>query len=145
MPDTDLSIPLNGDTLARLDAHGREEGETREAAVARLLEEGLRMARHRGVVFRPGPAGRRASLFDGPDVWQVAYIFRDEALDTDQSRLDAIFDTCAAMSLDYIQAEAAVHYYIEYRDEIDEWMRSNDEEAERGYAEWLAKQQTVGE
>ena len=143
MTGGELAITLGGDTLDRLDEHGCEEGESREEAAARLVEEGLRMVKHPGVVFQPGAMGRRASLSDGPDVWQVAYIFRDEPLDSDKSILDAISDTCAVMDLDYGQAETAVRYYIEYRDEVDDLMRLNDEESERGYAEWLRKQELV--
>ena len=36
---------------------------------------------------------------------------------------------------------AAIHYYIEYHDEIDEWMRILDEESERAQAEWLRKRE----
>lgn len=138
-----LSVELDDAALQALDEHAREEGESRQDAAARLLEEGLRMAKHPGVVFRPGPVGRRAALSDGPDIWQVAYIFRDEPLDSDAAVLDAISDTCSVMALSYGQAQAAVRYYIEYRSEIDEWMRNNDEEADRGYAEWLRKQELI--
>src|ERR1700737_2084300 len=41
------------------------------AAANLLVDEGLRMAEHPGVVFRDGPTGRRAGLVGGPDVWEV--------------------------------------------------------------------------
>jgi hypothetical protein len=41
------------------------------AATNLLVDEGLRMAEHPGVVFRDGPTGRRAGLAGGPDVWEV--------------------------------------------------------------------------
>ena len=41
------------------------------AAANLLVDEGLRMAEHPGVVFRDGPTGRRASLGGGPDVWEI--------------------------------------------------------------------------
>src|ERR1700737_2107110 len=41
------------------------------AAANLLVDEGLRMAEHPGVVFRDGPTGRRAGLAGGPDVWEV--------------------------------------------------------------------------
>lgn len=37
----------------------------------RLIDEGLRMEAHPGVVFRGGPAGRRAVLAGGPEVSDV--------------------------------------------------------------------------
>src|ERR1700680_500519 len=41
------------------------------AAANLLVDEGLRMTEHPGVVFRDGPTGRRAGLAAGPDVWEV--------------------------------------------------------------------------
>lgn len=49
----------------------RHPGWTRSSAAARLVDEGLRMEEHPGVIFRDGPAGRRACLIGGPDVWEV--------------------------------------------------------------------------
>ena len=141
MPDTDLSIPLDGDTLARLDAHGREDGETREDAAARLLDEGLRMAKHPWVFFRTGPAGRRAVLMGGPDVWQVAHIFRDEPLATEAAIERATEDAVQEVGQPHHLMRAAVLYYRDYRDEVDGWMRGNAEEAERAYAEWLRERE----
>src|SRR5437879_4473781 len=50
-----------------------KERRTNPLTLARtLIEEGLRRERHPGVVFRDGPAGRRAAI-EGRriDVWQV--------------------------------------------------------------------------
>ena len=44
----------------------------------RYVEEGLRMDAHPGIVFRDGPAGRRAGLASGPDVWEVIMVFLAE-------------------------------------------------------------------
>src|ERR1700736_5874402 len=41
------------------------------AAANLLVDEGLRTDEYPGVVFRDGPAGRRAGLAGGPDVWEV--------------------------------------------------------------------------
>lgn len=43
---------------------------------ARLVDEGLRMDEHPGVMFREGPMGRRATLVGGPDVWEVIRALR---------------------------------------------------------------------
>ena len=67
-----ISIGLDGDSLERLDEHSRETGESRSAAAERLIEEGLRMAQHPGIVFRDGATGRRPALADGPQVWALA-------------------------------------------------------------------------
>ena len=141
MPDGELSITLGGDTLDRLDEHGCEEGESREEAAARLVEEGLRMVKYPWVFFRTGPDGRRAVLMGGPDVWQVAYIFRDEPLDTEEAVERAVADAAAAMGQPHHLMRAAALYYRDHRSEIDGWMRSNDEEAERAHAQWLRERE----
>jgi hypothetical protein len=46
-------------------------GMSLSSAANRLVDEALRMSEHPGIVFRPGPTGRRAGLVVGPDVWEV--------------------------------------------------------------------------
>src|SRR5471030_2746562 len=41
------------------------------SAANRLVDEALRMTEHPGIIFRPGPTGRRAALYGGPDIWEV--------------------------------------------------------------------------
>ena len=123
-----ISIGLEGDSLERLDEHSRETGESRSAAAARLIEEGLRMARHPGIVFRDGATGRRPALADGPQVWALARIFRERPLDSDDAIERVAADTAERMELPPHAVLAAIRYYLEYRDEIDDWMRRLDEE-----------------
>ncbi len=138
-----ISIGLDGDSLERLDEHSREMGESRSAAAERLIEEGLRIARHPWVFFRTGPAGRRAVLMGGPDVWQVAGYFLDEPMDSEQAIERAVDHTVELMGQPHHLVRAAVLYYLDYRDEIDAWIRRNDEEAERAEAEWLRKREPL--
>ena len=49
----------------------RHPGLTRSAVAARYVDEGLRMDEHPGILFRDGPAGRRATVVGGPDVWEI--------------------------------------------------------------------------
>lgn len=137
-----LSIELDGALLNMLDEHGREEGESRDEAAARLLEEGLRMAKHPWIFFRTEPAGRRPVLMGGPDVWIVARLFRDLPLDSEEA-VERAADHAIAL-LTHVPRHimlAAIHYYIDYHDEIDEWLRILDEGAERAEAEWLRKRE----
>src|SRR6202043_4196591 len=41
------------------------------SASNRLVDEALRMHEHPLIAFKDGPAGRRARLVGGPDVWEV--------------------------------------------------------------------------
>ena len=54
----------------------RHPGLTASSVAARLVDEGLRMEEHPGVIFRNGPMGRRATLVGGPDVWEVIRALR---------------------------------------------------------------------
>ena len=138
-----ISIGLEGDSLERLDEHSRETGESRSAAAERLIEEGLRMARHPGIVFRDGATGRRPALADGPQVWALARIFREWPLGSDDAIERAAADTAERMELPPHAVLAAIRYYLEYRDEIDDWMRRLDEEADQAKAAWLRKREPL--
>src|SRR5438094_8016264 len=98
----------------------------------RLIDEGLRMADHPGVVFRDGPSGRRAALAYGPDVWEVV----DTLQRTGKTGEKAIAAAAAWGELSLAQVRAAVRYYADFRDEIDERIRLNREEADREHAAW---------
>lgn len=106
-------------------------------------EEKRRMKRHPGIVFRDGATGRRPALADGPQVWVLAGLVRDELLDSDEARERAAADTAEHMELPVHDVLAAIRYYLDYRDEIDEWLHRTGEEAERAEAEWLRKQQLL--
>ena len=137
-----VSIQLDDATSGELDEHVRETGESRSAATERLVEEGLRMARHPWVFFRTEPAGRRPVLMGGPDVWMVARLFRELPLDSEEAIERAADHSIALLShLPRHMVLAAIRYYVEYHDEIDEWMRILDDESERAEAEWLRKRE----
>jgi hypothetical protein len=63
-----ISIRMLDETREQLEAAAEARGGTRSALAQRYIEEGLRMDRHPGIVFRPGAAGRRPGLAGGPDV-----------------------------------------------------------------------------
>lgn len=66
------SIRFDDPVSDRLTSYvARHPGATRSSAVARYVDEGLRMDEHPGVLFREGPVGRRATVVGGPDVWEV--------------------------------------------------------------------------
>lgn len=69
----------------------RHPGWTRSSTAARLVDEGLRMEEHPGVIFRNGPAGRRACLVGGPDVWEVIRaVMSARAAEADLSRSEIV-------------------------------------------------------
>ena len=65
------SFRLDDKLLERLDAESRASSVSTTSLVSSLLDEGLKTREFPGVVYRPGPTGRRAGLVGGPDVWEV--------------------------------------------------------------------------
>jgi uncharacterized protein (DUF433 family) len=135
-----FSMRLAPATLGRLDRQARNRGESKTRVGERLIEEGLRMAEHPMIVFRDGPAGRRAALFGGPDVWEVI-----GPLQGGEEKGEAA--VAALMGLGIVtraQAQAALRYYADYPEEIDRRIRQNQETADREYAAWQRAQDALG-
>jgi uncharacterized protein (DUF433 family) len=111
----------------------RERGTNPLSLARTLIDEALRRERHPGIVFREGAAGRRAAL-EGRrlDVWQVM----ETVWDSDGK----IGDAASFLGLRPDQVQAAVAYYADYRNEIDEWVLLNQQEAERLEAAWERQQ-----
>jgi hypothetical protein len=109
------SFRLSSDLLARLEQEASAVGMTVSALVTELLEEGLRVRRFPGVVFREGPAGRRAGLVGGPDVWEVVRDVRA----TPGRGAAKIRRVAADAGLSASQVGLAVDYYAAFPDEVD--------------------------
>lgn len=104
-------------------------GESRSRLAARLIDEGLRMDAHPGIVFRPGPGGRRPALAGGPDVWEVVRVLRD----IEDHGEAAIAKTAKLTGLAIHQVRTAARYYQEFAPEVDAWIAEVDREAEEAY------------
>ena len=139
MASQHLTMRLDPETFRRLEAHRRQWGTSRSEVGRTLLEEGLRMEEHPGIVFRNGLGGRRAGLSGGPDVWEVARVFRT-AGSAGLSGDDAVQRACEALDLTLEQARCALHYYATFTAEVDAWIERVDEEAARAEAAWLKEQ-----
>ena len=124
-------------TLDRLDLGARRRGEAKARTAERVIDEGLRMEDHPGIVFRDGPSGRRAALATGPDVLEVIETLNGTGLSGEQ----AIAATVEWGDLTPIAVRAAVRYYADYRDEIDDRILLNRQEAKRQRAAWERAQE----
>lgn len=131
-----FSMRMTDALASELEARAHRTGESRSRIAHRLLEEGLRMEAHPGIIFRDGPAGRRPAVVGGPDVWEIIRIATNTGTAGDAA-VDAIVEY---LELTPWQARAAVSYYSTYPEEIDAWTRSNDELGERMEAAWLREQ-----
>jgi uncharacterized protein (DUF433 family) len=134
-----FSIRMSQQTLARLDLGARRRGEAKARTAERLIDEGLRMEDHPGVVFRDGPSGRRAALAGGPDVWEVVETLKGTGLAGEQ----AIATTAEWGALTHAQVHAAVRYYADFRDEVDERIEFNSQEADRQRAAWVRAREAL--
>jgi hypothetical protein len=119
-------IRIGHQTLATLRARSRRKGEPISRLAERYIEEGLRADDHPGIVFREGPAGRRAGLVGGPDVWEIIGALRTLP-EKGERRVAALAER---LGLSEPRVRAAVRYYGEYPDEIDVWIAANEAEAE---------------
>ena len=95
-------------------------GMSLSSAANRLVDEALRMSEHPGIMFRPGPTGRRAGLVAGPDVWEVVRAVKsarahEPGLAEDELLTLIAENTGIAVHL----IHAAVHYWASYPDEVD--------------------------
>jgi len=105
----------------------------------RLIDEGLRMADHPGVIFKDGPSGRRAALAYGPDVWEVIKFLRE----VDERGPAAIDAAAEAFAVDTSRIATAISYYGDYAGEIDTEIADADEASARAEAAWRVQQQLI--
>ena len=120
-------IRIEAETLGALRERSAQTGEPIVRLAQRYIDEGMRLDRHPGIVFRDGPAGRRPVVVGGPDVWEVIAAARS-APERGGELIEALVERIGVPS-DKIRV--AVRYYAEHPDEIDRWIAMVDEEAER--------------
>jgi hypothetical protein len=127
-------------TLATLRERSKRRGEPLARLAQRYIEEGLRTDDHPGIVFRDGPAGRRAGLAGGPDVWEVVGALRSTP-ESGDARVAAL---AGRIGLSEAKVRTAIRYYSEYPEEIDSWIAANDAEAERLEAAFARERELLG-
>jgi hypothetical protein len=123
-----FSARFSADVVEMLDARSERLGQSKARVAERLIEEGLRVEEHPGIVFRSGPTGRRAGIAGGPDVWEIA---RDLKGATAEGATDPLAAVGRISGLDRAVVELAAGYYAAYPDDIDERIRMNEQAAER--------------
>ena len=120
-------IRIESDTLDALRERSVQTGEPIVRLAQRYIDEGMRLDRHPGIVFRNGPAGRRPVVVGGPDVWEVVAAARSAP-----ERGDVLVGALSSrVGVSPEKIRSAVRYYAEYPDEIDRWITAVEEEADR--------------
>jgi hypothetical protein len=113
--------------LERLENLSKREGQPRSRVAEQLIDEGVRMREIPGIVFRPGPTGRRAALADGPDVWEIVR----GLMQARAGEGNPIERLMASTNLREDQIRLAADYYAAYPEEIDARIREDEEAAAR--------------
>jgi hypothetical protein len=139
---TRRSVRFDDDVDAHLRAYvAARPGLSTSAAANRLIDEGLRMADHPAIVFRDGPAGRRAVVVGGPDVWEIVRAVKSAR--THEGELDGD-ETVALVARNTGTSErqirAAVRYWSQFPDEIDEQIHTADEAEKQALDAWRREQ-----
>jgi hypothetical protein len=121
------SFRLPEDLMDRIEAEAAAAGTSVTALVAAVLDEGFKIRRFPGVVYRDGPTGRRAALVGGPDVWEVVRAVRAAAGKGEQ-RVRRVADE---RGLPVELVRLAVDFYAAFSAEIDSRIAADDEAARR--------------
>ncbi len=108
------SLRLSPETRRAVEALARQRGESLNAALRRIIDEGVRMARCPGILFADGPSGRRACIAGtGIDVWEVTRTLR--SCQGNESAMRALYP-----QLTHAQITSALRYAKTFPDEIAE-------------------------
>lgn len=130
------TLRLEPRTRQGLAERARRAGVAERTLAQRYVEEGLRHDMNPLIQFLDGPSGRRASLIGhGLDVWEIVATVRDND--------GSIEEAAQYLQIPVGLVEAAVAYYGEYREEIDEQIELNEAEYERGRAAAAAGEQAL--
>jgi uncharacterized protein (DUF433 family) len=116
-----------------------EEVELPQATLAeRYIEEGLRMDEHPLIFFRSGAAGRRPALLGTRlDVGTV--------VETVRQHNGSVEETAEYLDVPVGHIEECLRYYIDYKDEVDEWLNRARRDAERERELWTRRQEALVE
>jgi hypothetical protein len=122
MPRSTTSIRLDDTLRTRLAQLADEQGTTVTELIERFVREGLDTAAHPGVVFKPGPSGRRAALAGGPDVWEIVSALRH----THGSEAERVAAVVAQFGVHERQVALALDYAAAHRKEVETRIQAHE-------------------
>jgi hypothetical protein len=112
-------------------------GMSLSSAANRLVDEALRTSEHPGIVFRPGPTGRRAALAGGPDVWEVVRAVRSaHSAGPKLARDDLISLVHENTGIPVRLIGTAVRYWASYPEEVDAEITAADAAEDAAERAW---------
>lgn len=116
---------LRGPTLRELQEEATRYRTPPRTLAEEMIEEGVKMRRHPGIVFSERGSGRRDAVLVGRprlSVWQVIGVVRGS---------DSLAEAADHLSLDIGSVERAVVYYKDHPQEIEAAMAENEAAFER--------------
>lgn len=117
------SVRLDNELRRQLSAQAAREGTTVTELIERFVREGLAVAAHPGIVFKPGPSGRRAALAGGPDVWEIVAALRHIR----GSEAKRVARLAEQFGVHQRQVVIALNYAADYREEIEGLVEANEQ------------------
>ena len=136
---TSLRLPI--DVRARLERVAARSGERSATLATRLIDEGLRMAEHPGIVFiESGTGGRVATLARGPEVAEVIEVLTG----LEATGEERITQTAAWLSLHPSEVRIALAYHAAFDEEVDEQRRLRIEVAAEERARYEVERALLG-
>ena len=140
------SVRFEPRVLERLSAFVAVHQElTLSSATSRLVDEALRAREHPLITFKDGPAGRRARVVGGPDVWEIigaVRSVREAEPETAGDEVLAVVAETSGVPVPFIQA--ALAYWGDYPDEVDAFLDRARAEAAQAQAAWERQQELLG-
>jgi hypothetical protein len=119
-------------------------GMSLSSAANRLVDEALRTAEHPGIVFRPGPTGRRAALAGGPDVWEVVRAVRSaHSAEPKLDHADLIGLVHENTGIPVRLIGTAVRYWASYPQEVDAEIAAADAADEAAERAWQRERELL--
>lgn len=139
------SVRFDPEVARRLAAFvSTHPGLSASAATNLLVDEALRSQDHPLVVFRDGPAGRRARLVGGPDVWEVVRAVRsarEAEPDLDSDDVIALVEETSGVVAHVVRA--AIGYWADHPDDVDAWIARADAESVAAEERWHREQRLL--
>ncbi len=119
-------------------------GMSLSSAANRLVDEALRMGEHPGIVFRPGPTGRRAGLAGGPDVWEAVRAVKSaRALEPGLLEDDLLSLIAENTGMPVRPLRIAIRYWASYTGEIDAEIATADAAEQAAEDAWRRERQLL--
>lgn len=119
-------------------------GMSLSSAANRLVDEALRVSEHPGIVFRPGPTGRRAGLAGGPDVWEAVRAIKSaRAAEPGLAEDDLLAMVAGNTGVPPPLLRIAIRYWASYPTEIDAEITTADRAEELAEQAWQREQRLL--